>query len=132
MLGRLLVGTITCGSIFKSAFSRSFIAYFAKSALLEYGDWAKAVEAVNVEMADTAAHAKNPITAAMGTFIPAGIYRASDDASSRFCRSVRFLLWSDADVQNRVADMKIFTINLSKASPVPSMRLRDKRNAFAA
>jgi hypothetical protein len=33
---------ITLGSIFSRAFSRSFIAYLAKSVLLSYWDWAKA------------------------------------------------------------------------------------------
>jgi hypothetical protein len=39
MLARDVVGTKTCGSTFRSACSRSFMAYFAKSALLSYGDW---------------------------------------------------------------------------------------------
>src|SRR5450432_3490598 len=37
---REVVGTKTCGSTFSSACARNFIAYFAKSALLSYGDWA--------------------------------------------------------------------------------------------
>src|SRR5438067_6342523 len=42
MVGLPVVGMMTCGSIFNSAFSRNFIAYLAKSALLEYGDCATA------------------------------------------------------------------------------------------
>ncbi len=36
--GREDVGTNTCGSTFKSACSRSFIAYLAKSAEVAYGE----------------------------------------------------------------------------------------------
>jgi hypothetical protein len=36
--GRELVGAKTCGSTFSNSCSRSFMAYFAKSAALEYGE----------------------------------------------------------------------------------------------
>src|SRR5204862_6150574 len=38
VVGRELVGTKTCGSTLSSACSRSFIAYFAKSAAVAYGE----------------------------------------------------------------------------------------------
>jgi hypothetical protein len=47
MLAREVVGTKTCGSTFRRACSRSFMAYLAKSALLSYGDWARTARAVS-------------------------------------------------------------------------------------
>jgi hypothetical protein len=49
MLAREVVGIKTCGSTLRSACSRNFIAYFAKSAALSYGpidDWPCAVKAL--------------------------------------------------------------------------------------
>src|SRR5207253_7970474 len=53
---REVVGTNTCGSTFRSACSRNFIAYFAKSAALSYGpiDWPSAAKAPAVQRKKTA------------------------------------------------------------------------------
>ena len=56
MLAREVVGTNTCGSTLRSACSRNFIAYFAKSAALSYGpiDWPCAAKAPAVQKRKTA------------------------------------------------------------------------------